>query len=77
MVYTPDARPYYDADSHIMELPNFLQVYADPEIRDEMPLVDYAASIVTQDELERVTRRIPTSNAGRTESFPCIRTSGR
>ena len=54
MVYTPDARPYYDADSHIMELPNFLQVYADPDIRDEMPLVDYAASIVTQDELDAI-----------------------
>ena len=58
MVYTPDARSYYDADSHIMELPNFLQVYADPDIRDEMPLVDYAASIVTQDELDAIVAQL-------------------
>ncbi|MEO2002694.1 MAG: enoyl-CoA hydratase/isomerase family protein [Candidatus Poribacteria bacterium] len=33
MVYTPSTRPYYDADSHIMELPDFLQRYADPDVR--------------------------------------------
>ena len=31
MAYAPDNRPMYDADSHIMELPDFLQKYADPE----------------------------------------------
>ena len=51
MSYAPDHRPYYDADSHIMELPDFLRAYADPEIRDEIPLVDYTASIVTDEEV--------------------------
>ena len=54
MVYAPDHRPYYDADSHIMELPDFLRVYADPDIRDELPLVDYSASIVTDEEVEEI-----------------------
>ncbi|TDJ27521.1 MAG: hydrolase [Gammaproteobacteria bacterium] len=30
-------RTFYDADSHIMDLPNFLQRYADPDVRDAMP----------------------------------------
>ena len=51
MVYAPDHRPYYDADSHIMELPNFLQAYADPEIRSEIPEVSYSASLVTDEEV--------------------------
>jgi len=51
MVYAPPDRPYYDADSHIMELPNFLKVYADPEIRDDMPEVSYSASLVTDEEV--------------------------
>ncbi len=28
MAYAPDSRSVYDADSHIMELPDFLQRYA-------------------------------------------------
>jgi predicted TIM-barrel fold metal-dependent hydrolase len=51
MVYAPTHRPYYDADSHIMELPNFLKLYADPEIRDELPEVSYSASLVTDEEV--------------------------
>ena len=54
MVYAPDHRPYYDADSHIMELPDFLRAYADPDIRDEIPLVDYTASIVTDEEVAEI-----------------------
>ena len=54
MVYAPDHRPYYDADSHIMELPDFLRVYADPDVRDELPLVDYTASIVTDEEVGKI-----------------------
>ena len=54
MAYAPDHRPYYDADSHIMELPDFLRAYADPDIRDEIPLVDYTASIVTDDEVAEI-----------------------
>ena len=35
MPYAPESRAFYDADSHIMELPNFLKDYADPSLRDE------------------------------------------
>lgn len=54
MVYTPSTRPYYDADSHIMELPDFLQRYADPDVRAEIPEVDYTASVVTTDEVDEI-----------------------
>ncbi len=51
MTYAPDDRPYYDADSHIMELPDFLKAYADPKIRDDIPEVSYSASLVTDEEV--------------------------
>ncbi|MEM9624432.1 MAG: amidohydrolase family protein [Pseudomonadota bacterium] len=51
MPYAPAERPFYDADSHIMELPDFLKSYADPAIRDEIPEVSYSASIVTDEEV--------------------------
>jgi predicted TIM-barrel fold metal-dependent hydrolase len=34
-----------------MELPDFLRKYADPEIRDLLPLVDYGRSLVTDEEV--------------------------
>ncbi len=54
MPYAPDTRPFYDADSHIMELPDFLTSYADPGIRDEIPQVSYSASIVTDEEVAEI-----------------------
>jgi hypothetical protein len=30
MTYAPPHRAFYDADSHIMELPDFLRDHADP-----------------------------------------------
>jgi hypothetical protein len=36
MTDAPADRPFYDADSHIMELPNFLIDDADPGIRDHL-----------------------------------------
>jgi len=51
VTYAPAHRAYYDADSHIMELPDFLKRYADPELRDEIPNVSYSASIVTDEEV--------------------------
>ncbi len=51
MTYAPSSRPFYDADSHIMELPDFLTSYADPSIRDQIPLVNYNASLVTDEEV--------------------------
>ena len=51
MTYAPATRDIYDADSHIMELPDFLKRYADPDLRDEIPNVSYSASIVTDEEV--------------------------
>ena len=51
MTYAPADRAIYDADSHIMELPDFLRAYADPALRDEIPEVSYSASIVTDEEV--------------------------
>jgi predicted TIM-barrel fold metal-dependent hydrolase len=51
MTYAPADRAFYDADSHIMELPDFLKAYADPALRDEIPEVSYSASIVTDEEV--------------------------
>jgi predicted TIM-barrel fold metal-dependent hydrolase len=51
MTYAPDSRPYYDADSHIMELPSFLKDYADPAFRDDIPEVNYDASLVSNEEV--------------------------
>ena len=54
MTYAPPDRPFYDADSHIMELPNFLIDYADPAIRDQIRPVNYSASLVTDEEVEAI-----------------------
>ena len=51
MVYAPDTRAFYAADSHIMELPDFLKAYADPDLRDDIPEVNYSASLVTDEEV--------------------------
>jgi predicted TIM-barrel fold metal-dependent hydrolase len=39
MTYAPANRPFYDADSHIMELPDFLVDFADPSMRERMPRI--------------------------------------
>ncbi len=57
MAYAPDNRPFYDADSHIMELPDFLQRYADPELRAQIPAVSYSASLVTDEEVAEIMSR--------------------
>lgn len=54
MAYAPADRPFYDADSHIMELPDFLRDYADPKLRDEIPQVSYSASLVTDEEVAQL-----------------------
>ena len=51
MAYAPAEMSIYDADSHIMELPDFLKAYADPKLRDEIPEVSYSASLVTDEEV--------------------------
>jgi predicted TIM-barrel fold metal-dependent hydrolase len=57
MAYAPADRAFYDADSHIMELPNFLLEYADPAVRDRIPPVNYSASIVTDEEVAVIMAR--------------------
>ena len=50
MTYVGD-RVLYDADAHIMELPDFLKKFADPDLRDLLPEVDYGRSLVTDEEV--------------------------
>ena len=57
MPYAPTTRPFYDADSHIMELPDFIQKYADPSVRKEIPPVDYTSSVVTDDEVAAIVQQ--------------------
>ncbi len=57
MTYAPEGRAIYDADSHIMELPDFLKKFADPGLRDEIPEVSYRASIVTDEEVAVIMAR--------------------
>ena len=54
MAYAPDHRAIYDADSHIMELPDFLRKFADPDLRQEIPEVSYSASLVTDEEVAAI-----------------------
>lgn len=39
-----EGRTFYDADSHVMELPEWLPAYADPSIRARLPAFSLAAS---------------------------------
>ena len=52
MAYAPTTREYYDADSHVMEFPDFIIDYADKEFKDQIPPVNYKASLVTDEEVE-------------------------
>ena len=54
MVYAPSHRDFYDADSHVMELPDFLKAYADPDVREEVWSVRYTASLVTDEEVAQI-----------------------
>ena len=44
-------RVIYDADGHIMELPTHLREFADPDVRGLIPLTNYSASSVTEEEV--------------------------
>jgi predicted TIM-barrel fold metal-dependent hydrolase len=56
MTYAPENRNFYDADSHVMELPNFIIDYADKEFKDLIPPVNYKASLVTDEEVDAIVR---------------------
>jgi uncharacterized protein len=50
-------RTYFDADSHIMELPDFLRDHADPALRDEVPRISASSGGRMKDALERMSAR--------------------
>ena len=43
-------RRLFDADSHIMELPDFLTRHAEPSMRDRLPPIDYSRSSMDEGE---------------------------
>ena len=69
MTYAAE-RVLYDADSHIMELPNFLSDYADPLMRERIPAIDFSANSGLQRNLEE--RRPGLRARGR----PCCQGAG-
>ena len=50
-------RRLLDADSHIMELPDFLVNHADPSMRDRLPPIDYTRSSMDEGEGWRLARQ--------------------
>ena len=50
-------RIYLDADSHLMELPDFLRAHADPGIRDRMPDIDFANGGRLTEDMELAARQ--------------------
>ena len=38
-----EGRTFMDADSHLMELPDFLQEFADPSLRDRLPTISFSS----------------------------------
>ena len=55
MSYAKD-RTYLDADSHLMELPDFLTAHADPAIRDRIPKIDFDAGARSSDSWEEAAK---------------------
>src|SRR4051794_15538749 len=51
-----EGRDFYDADSHIMELPDWLAEYADPSVRDRLPGFSLASS-GTSDRVKQMIAR--------------------
>ena len=66
MTYAPNNRSFYDADSHVMELPNFIIDYADEEFKSLIPPVNYKASLVTDEEVEAII-----NNGGKHTKIMC------
>jgi uncharacterized protein len=49
-----EGRVVLDADSHIMELPDFLRAHADPSVRDRLPAISFASGGKVADALQRL-----------------------
>lgn len=56
-------RRLLDADSHIMELPNFLFRHADPGLRDRLPPIDYSVSSMDEGKAGDSPMRVATIGA--------------
>lgn len=54
MTDAPADQAFYEADSHIMELPDFRRDHADPAIREQIRKVSYVASLVTDEEVDLI-----------------------
>jgi predicted TIM-barrel fold metal-dependent hydrolase len=53
-----EGRTYYDADSHLMELPEWLPSYADPDVRDRIrPLYLGGAGALAEQAVQAAERR--------------------
>ena len=52
-----EGRTFYDADSHIMELPDFLKEFADPGVRDQLPRISFGGGGRTLKGLEEASAR--------------------
>ena len=49
-----EGRVYLDADSHVMELPDFLRAHADPSIRERIPAISFGSGGRMAEALERL-----------------------
>ena len=56
-------RTFFDADSHLMELPGFLRDNADPDVRDRLPSINFAGGGKMQTALEELGARARDSPA--------------
>ncbi len=52
-----EGRVFHDADSHIMELPDWMTEFADPALRDRLPPIDFSAGGNLVEALERLEGR--------------------
>jgi predicted TIM-barrel fold metal-dependent hydrolase len=50
-------RTFHDADSHVMELPDFLSAFADPAMRDRIPRISVASGGRLSAGMEELARR--------------------
>ncbi|HEX4339064.1 MAG TPA: amidohydrolase family protein [Polyangiaceae bacterium] len=69
-----EGRDFYDADSHIMELPTWLGGYADPSVRDRLPGFSLGSSGATDRVREMIARGerragVPSERAGHEEEL--------
>jgi predicted TIM-barrel fold metal-dependent hydrolase len=63
MTYGPE-RQIFDADSHLMELPGWLESYADPDVRDDIrPLALGGAGALAEDAITAAEARHGDANA--------------